>query len=150
LFSAFDLPRTLVAGITKEARRGGDVYSYIKHELGTDMADWAMSMIEDIDITSSNAKVLVTDNHSLLLHLPQIAGLLCHKDTIEIHCIDCDAENKKLLKKMLKDWDLMDTIKLTFVVSTESSNHNYDLTLSDGMLKPFHKVTQIYQPSLFD
>jgi hypothetical protein len=54
LFSAFDLPRTLVAGITKEARRGGDVYSYIKHELGTDMADWVMSMIEDIDITSSS------------------------------------------------------------------------------------------------
>lgn len=105
---------------------------------------------KDIDTTSSNAKVLVTDNQSLLLHLPQIAGLLCHKDSIEIYCVDCDAENKKHLKKMLKDWDLMDTIKLTFIASTESSNDNFDLTLSDGILKPFNKITQVYQPSLFD
>ena len=105
---------------------------------------------KDIDITSSNAKVLVIDNHSLQSYLPQIAGLLCHKDSIEIYCVDCDAENKKHLKKMLKDWDLMDTIRLTFIASTESSNYHCDLTLSDGVLKPYHKVTQIYQPSLFD
>ena len=105
---------------------------------------------KDIDITSSNAKVLVTDNHSLRSYLPQIAGLLCHKDSIEIYCVDCDAENKKYLKKMLKDWDLMDTIKLTFITSSELGNHNCDLTLTDGVLKPYHKVAQIYQPSLFD
>jgi DNA (cytosine-5)-methyltransferase 1 len=105
---------------------------------------------KDIDITSSNAKVLVTDNHNLRSYLPQIAGLLCHKDSIEIYCVDCDAENKKHLKKMLKDWDLTDTIRLTFIASTESGNYHCDLTLSDGMLKPYHKVTQIYQPSLFD
>lgn len=105
---------------------------------------------KDIDITSSNAKVLVTDNHSLRSYLPQIAGLFCHKDSIEIYCVDCSAEKKRLLKKTLKDWDLMDTIILTFIASTESGNHNYDLTLSDGMLKPYHKVTEIYQPSLFD
>ena len=70
--------------------------------------------------------------------------------SIEIYCVDCDAENKKHLKKMLKDWDLTDTIRLTFIASTESGNYHCDLTLSDGMLKPYHKVTQIYQPSLFD
>lgn len=105
---------------------------------------------KDIDITSSNAKVLVTDNHSLLSNLPQIAGLLCLKDSIEIYCVDCDAENKKKFKKMLKDWDLMDSIKLTFIASTDSGNHHCDLILSDGMLKPFHKVNQVYQLSLFD
>ena len=108
------------------------------------------NLCKDIETTSAKAKVLVSDNHSLLSYLPQIAGLLCHKDTVEIYCVDCDAENKMHLKKMLKDWDLMDTIQLIFIASTESGNHHYDLTLSDGILKPYHKVTQVYQPSLFD
>ena len=131
---------------------GKNIASKAKLALDGDAMSQAefFNQCKDIDITSSNAKVLVTDNHTLRLYLPQIAGLLCHKDSIEIYCVDCDAENKKHLKKMLKDWDLTDTIRLTFIASTESGNYHCDLTLSDGMLKPYHKVTQIYQPSLFD
>ena len=66
--------------------------------------------------------------------MPQIAGLLSDKSKLELYCVDCPAEDLKKLKRVVKDWDLSDFVKLITIKANEVSKYSYQLSLVDDKL----------------
>ena len=69
------------------------------------------------------------------------------KKKVELYCIDGSTETLKDLKKVLKDWDLADFIKIISITSKEVSNYSYQLTFADGKLTLCNSTQQLL---LFD
>lgn len=99
--------------------------------------------IKDIEIGKDVVKLKVKDIDCLQDHLPQIVGLLSDKSKIEIFCVDCSVQELKHLKKLAKDWDLIDFINIYSIASDEVSKISYNLSLADGQLTLAHINQQL-------
>ena len=90
--------------------------------------------IKDLKVSKDVVRVKVKDIHSLIDNMPQIAGLLSDKSKLELYCVDCPAEDLKKLKRVVKDWDLSDFVKLITIKANEVSKYSYQLSLVDDKL----------------
>lgn len=90
--------------------------------------------IKDLKVSKDVVRVKVKDIHSLIDNMPQIAGLLSDKSNLELYCVDCPAEDLKKLKRVVKDWDLSDFVKLITIKANEVSKYSYQLSLVDDKL----------------
>ena len=90
--------------------------------------------IKDLKVSKDVVRVKVKDIPSLIDNMPQIAGLLSDKSKLELYCVDCPAEDLKKLKRVVKDWDLSDFVKLITIKANEVSKYSYQLSLVDDKL----------------
>ena len=90
--------------------------------------------IKDLEVSKDVVRVKVKDIPSLIDNMPQIAGLLSDKSKLELYCVDCPAEDLKKLKRVVKDWDLSDFVKLITIKANEVSKYSYQLSLVDDKL----------------
>ena len=112
----------------------------------TNQADF-FSEIKDLEVAKDIVRVNVKDIPALIDRVPQIAGLFGDKNKVELYCIDGSTETLKDLKKVLKDWDLADFIKIISITADEVSKYSYQLTLADGKLTLCNRIQQLF---LFD
>ena len=105
------------------------------------------SDIKDLEVATDIVRVKVKDIPALLDRVPQIAGLFGDKNKVELYCVDGSTETLKDLKKVLKDWDLADFIKIISITAKEVSKYSYQLTLADGKLTLCNSTQQLF---LFD
>lgn len=103
--------------------------------------------IKDLDVSQDIVRVKVKDIPSLTEIVHQIAGLFGNKNKVEFYCIDGSTETLKDLKKIVKEWDWADFIKIISITSMEVSNYPYQLTLADGKLTLCNRTQQLF---LFD
>lgn len=103
--------------------------------------------IKDLDVSKDIVRVKVKDITSLTEIVHQIAGLFGNKNKVELYCIDGSTETLKGLKKVVKEWDLADFIKIISITSKEVSNYSYQLTFADGKLTLCNSTQQLF---LFD
>ena len=103
--------------------------------------------IKDLDVSKDIVRVKVKDITSLTEIVHQIAGLFGNKNKVELYCIDGSTETLKDLKKVVKEWDLADFIKIISITSKEVSNYSYQLTFADGKLTLCNSTQQLF---LFD
>ena len=95
--------------------------------------------IKDLDVSKDIVRVKVKDIPALIGRVHQIAGLFGNKNKVELYCVD--------LKKVLKDWDLADFIKIISITTNEVSKYSYQLTLAEGKLTLCNSTQQLF---LFD
>ena len=86
-------------------------------------------------VTTSNSPVTKSIEHN-------IVNAMFKK--IELYCIDGPTETLKDLKKVLKDWDLADFIKIISITAKEVSKYSYQLTLADGKLTLCNSTQQLF------
>lgn len=103
--------------------------------------------IKDLDVSKDIVRVKVKDIPALIGRVHQIAGLFGNKNKIELYCVDGSTETLKDLKKVLKDWDLADFIKIISITTNEVSKYSYQLTLAEGKLTLCNSTQQLF---LFD
>ena len=103
--------------------------------------------IKDLKVSKDVVRVKVKDIPSLIDNMPQIAGLLSDKSKLELYCVDCPAEDLKKLKRVVKDWDLSDFVKLITIKANEVSKYSYQLSLVDDKLTLCKTTQQLF---LFD
>ena len=112
----------------------------------TNQADF-FSEIKDLEVAKDIVRVKVKDISALIDRVHQIAGLFGDKNKVELYCVDGSTETLKDLKKVLKDWDLADFIKIISITADEVSKYSYQLTLADGKLTLCNRIQQLF---LFD
>ena len=98
-------------------------------------------------IKTENIDVALKDIPALIGRVHQIAGLFGNKNKVELYCVDGSTETLKDLKKVLKDWDLADFIKIISITTNEVSKYSYQLTLAEGKLTLCNSTQQLF---LFD
>lgn len=103
--------------------------------------------IKDLDVSKDIVRVKVKDIPALIGRVHQIAGLFGNKNKVELYCVDGSTETLKDLKKVLKDWDLADFIKIISITTNEVSKYSYQLTLAEGKLTLCNSTQQLF---LFD
>lgn len=103
--------------------------------------------IKDLDVSKDIVRVKVKDIPALIGRVHQIAGLFGNKNKVELYCVDGSTETLKDLKKVLKDWDLADFIKIISITTNEVSKYSYQLTLAEGKLTLYNSTQQLF---LFD
>ena len=103
--------------------------------------------IKDLDVSKDIVRVKVKDIPALISRVHQIAGLFGNKNKVELYCVDGSTETLKDLKKVLKDWDLADFIKIISITTNEVSKYSYQLTLAEGKLTLCNSTQQLF---LFD
>lgn len=103
--------------------------------------------IKDLDVSKDIVRVKVKDMQALIDRVQQIAGLFGNKNKVELYCVEGSTETLKDLKKVLKDWDLADFIKIISITTNEVSKYSYQLTLADGKLTLCNSTQQLF---LFD
>lgn len=103
--------------------------------------------IKDLDVSKDIVRVKVKDIPALIGRVHQIAGLFSNKNKVELYCVDGSTETLKDLKKVLKDWDLADFIKIISITTNEVSKYSYQLTLAEGKLTLCNSTQQLF---LFD
>ena len=103
--------------------------------------------IKDLDVSKDIVRVKVKDIPTLIDDIHQIAGLFVDKTKVELYCVDVSSKALKDLKKVLKDWDLADFIKIISITTKEASKYSYQLTLADGKLTLYNSTQQLF---LFD
>ena len=100
--------------------------------------------IKDLDVSKDIVRVKVKDIPALIGRVHQIAGLFGNKNKVELYCVDGSTETLKDLKKVLKDWDLADFIKIISITAKEVSKYSYQLTLADGKLTLCNNTQQLF------
>ena len=103
--------------------------------------------IKDLDVSKDIVRVKVKDIPALIGRVHQIAGFFGNKNKVELYCVDGSTETLKDLKKVLKDWDLADFIKIISITTNEVSKYSYQLTLAEGKLTLCNSTQQLF---LFD
>ena len=103
--------------------------------------------IKDLDVSKDIVRVKIKDIPALIGRVHQIAGLFGNKNKVELYCVDGSTETLKDLKKVLKDWDLADFIKIISITTNEVSKYSYQLTLAEGKLTLCNSTQQLF---LFD
>ena len=103
--------------------------------------------IKDLDVSKDIVRVKVKDIPALIGRVHPIAGLFGNKNKVELYCVDGSTETLKDLKKVLKDWDLADFIKIISITTNEVSKYSYQLTLAEGKLTLCNSTQQLF---LFD
>lgn len=103
--------------------------------------------IKDLDVSKDIVRVKIKDISALIGRVHQIAGLFGNKNKVELYCVDGSTETLKDLKKVLKDWDLADFIKIISITTNEVSKYSYQLTLAEGKLTLCNSTQQLF---LFD
>lgn len=103
--------------------------------------------IKDLNVSKDIVRVKVKDIPALIGRVHQIAGLFGNKNKVELYCVDGSTETLKDLKKVLKDWDLADFIKIISITTNEVSKYSYQLTLAEGKLTLCNSTQQLF---LFD
>lgn len=103
--------------------------------------------IKDLDVSKDIVRVKVKDIPALIGRVHQIAGLFGNKNKVELYCVDGSTETLKDLKKVLKDWDLADFIKIISITTNEVSKYSYQLTFAEGKLTLCNSTQQLF---LFD
>ena len=100
--------------------------------------------IKDLDVSKDIVRVKVKDIPALIGRVHQIAGLFGNKNKVELYCVDGSTETLKDLKKVLKDWDLADFIKIISITTNEVSKYSYQLTLAEGKLTLCNRIQQLF------
>lgn len=98
---------------------------------------------KDFAIKSKKVDIKVMSSSDVVDFLPQIAGLFCEKNKVNLYCMNFTTEEAMSVNKVINDWDLGDFIIANYVTLNDEKTRHCNIVLENGLLRDRSIVQQL-------